>query len=447
MRQRKRMWRRFAFFDRTGIVRFLEREAGKGWVLEDISGVRWTFRRGEPKPAHVWVMGLPQDLYDPRPSPQLEELTELGAHTGWHLTVTTPWMQVFYNWQEDPLPMDTDLVAQVEGMHRGFGKTVLRGSWLWLLGLSVLLLMYLWHLGNHPIAFLSSTVYTYGLLLDGLLWVLVGSQLAGYNLWLRQARRKASQGEWADTHVWSVAYRAVGALVTGGVLMWLVGSLLSNHGASTLGAALGYAAACLAGLWGVTWLRDALRRRKAPRARTETATAVASFVLLVAVLAGAGALSDRLGWFSAGGADSWWSQYPGGMPLSVEQLRAEKNSSFDVLRLGEESLLVGRYQAFQIVRGNDPTQEGSSNLIYTVTLVKLPALYPLCRDEMLWADHTQVDPAPWLAQAAYHKPGEGLLDTYLLCYEDRLVEVSFGWKPTQTQKQMVGNQLGGEYNE
>lgn len=81
--------------------------------------------------------------------------------------------------------------------------------------------------------------------------------------------------------------------------------------------------------------------------------------------------------------------------------------------------------------------------MYTVTLVKLPILYDLCREEMLWADHEQVDPSPWLAQEAYRETDHGRLRTYLLCYQDCVVEITFGWEPTQEQTQLVGEIFGG----
>ena len=82
-------------------------------------------------------------------------------------------------------------------------------------------------------------------------------------------------------------------------------------------------------------------------------------------------------------------------------------------------------------------------MIYAVTLVKFPALYNLCREEMLWEDHQKIDPAPWLAREAYRKTDKSRLSTYLLCYEECVVEISFGWEPTQEQMNMVGEKLGG----
>ena len=126
MKTRKRTWKRLAFFDSGATIRYLEKQARKGWVLENVFGIWWTFRRVEPRTAHVWVTYLDQDAYEPQPSQQVEDLAELGEHTGWKLTVETPTMQVFYNWSAHPLPMETDPVAYVEGMHRALKQGALR---------------------------------------------------------------------------------------------------------------------------------------------------------------------------------------------------------------------------------------------------------------------------------------------------------------------------------
>lgn len=443
MKHRKRRWKNFAFFDRTGMVNFLEREAEKGWMLEDVSGMWWTFRRGEPSPAHVWVTYLPQDLYDPQPSRPLEDMSELGAHTGWKLMVTTSTIQVFYNWEADPLPMETDPITEVEGMHGMFRKTVLKGSWMWFVGLTVLLMMEVGYLWSSPIVALSSYLHTYLTLQYGILWVLLGTELGGYYLWLSTARRKAQQGVLAETRWWSALHGMLNGVVLVALLLWLGLSLWRNYSASFLWTLLLYAVSALVGVSGVAWMRDSFRRRSVPRERTKFVTSVASFVMVVAILAAAGGLATQMGWFPAGAGDSWWSQHPDGMPLTVEQLRGDVgNQEFYIRRNGEESLVLGYYQGWQI--GEDETAEELDTVMYTVTLVKLPALYNLCRDTMLWADHEAVDPTPWLAQEAYRETDHGRLRTYLLCYETCVVEIRFGWDPTEEQMQLVGETFGGD---
>lgn len=191
-------------------------------------------------------------------------------------------------------------------------------------------------------------------------------------------------------------------------------------------------------------MRDVLRRRKASWGTNELVTSALYFFLIMAYTSVITFGYMRLDWFSPTAADSWWSQFPDGLPLTVEQLRGDVgDQEFWVSRDGEESLVLGQYQGWQITEEETGPEEDMDTVMYTVTLVKLPILYDLCRDEMLWADHEQVDAAPWLAQEAYRKTDGVRLRTYLLCYQDCVVEIAFGWEPTQEQMQLVGETFGG----
>ena len=99
------------------------------------------------------------------------------------------------------------------------------------------------------------------------------------------------------------------------------------------------------------------------------------------------------------------------------------------------------------------------SLDYTVTEVKLPALYGRCRAQLLekeislnWRQvsfstkriATPCDAAPWGANEAWQVAWENEIpsDDYLLCYDRNLVEISFSWTPTDEQKALVGEKLG-----
>ena len=55
--------------------------------------------------------------------------------------------------------------------------------------------------------------------------------------------------------------------------------------------------------------------------------------------------------------------------------------------------------------------------------------------DFVFVDHFEpTDPAPWGAQEAYQLLGnDGLMDTYLVCWKDRIVEIHFYWTPTSQQ--------------
>lgn len=442
MKTRKRTCKRIAFFDSSETVRYLEKKAREGWVLENVFGIWWTFRRVEPRTAHVWVTYLNQDAYEPQPSQQVEDLAELGGHTGWKLTVETPTMQVFYNWSAHPLPMETDPVAHVEGMHRALKQGALR-NYRVCFGLAmVTLLVSVWNLMEMPLWTLSSRAEW--ILDDFLLFVAIGAELVPYELWYRRAKKLAAQGEWLDTRPWGKVVRWV---LVAYVVLWLTGIVVTLVLKPWANARLFVIVTGL--LFGigwclVLWMRDVLRRRKASWSANELVTSAVYFFLVMAYVSAMAFGFTRLNWFSPTAEDSWWSQFPDGLPLTVERLRGDVgDQDFLVSRNGEESLALGYYQGWQISEAETGPEEDMDTVMYTVTLVKLPILYDLCRDEMLWADHEQVDPSSWLAQEAYRKTNGVHLKTYLLCYQDCVVEITFGWEPTQEQMQLVGETFGG----
>ena len=97
------------------------------------------------------------------------------------------------------------------------------------------------------------------------------------------------------------------------------------------------------------------------------------------------------------------------------------------------------------------------DLSYTLTIIKVPALYDLCKESALnkrsdtgvedgfvLVDHYEkIDAAPWLAIEAYQRHwSESVLNEYLLCYEDRIIEIDFfNWEPTEEQMKIVAEKL------
>lgn len=114
-----------------------------------------------------------------------------------------------------------------------------------------------------------------------------------------------------------------------------------------------------------------------------------------------------------------------------------------------------RYEVYQHVNWQqDQAPLGLPGMEYTVTGVKLPFLYDMCkeaayRDQMKYAmdfgyTYVERDPSPWSANQVWEKTGpDGYSwDQFLLCYDDRIIEIDFDWSPTPAQMAIVGERLG-----
>lgn len=62
----------------------------------------------------------------------------------------------------------------------------------------------------------------------------------------------------------------------------------------------------------------------------------------------------------------------------------------------------------------------------------------------MFVDHFEpVDPALWGAEEAYQLHwSDSILDTYLVCWDNRIVEITFYWQPTQEQIETAAERLG-----
>lgn len=143
-------------------------------------------------------------------------------------------------------------------------------------------------------------------------------------------------------------------------------------------------------------------------------------------------------------------------PLSVADLMDINMDSYMTRSSGDESFLLGQYEIHQHVDWRqDQAPRGLPTMDYTVTEVKLPILYDMCREtifhgKMKYAEdfgyaYAESDPAPWGANRVWEKtdPDGHSWDQFLLCYDDRIIVIDFDWSPTPEQIAIVGEKLGG----
>lgn len=98
---------------------------------------------------------------------------------------------------------------------------------------------------------------------------------------------------------------------------------------------------------------------------------------------------------------------------------------------------------------------GPKDLAYTIADIKWPFLYDTIKQAMLkerqdevYDDHIfinhyePIDAAPWKALNAYQLHwSDSILNTYLICWEDRIVELKFYWEPTPEQIEIAAKKL------
>ena len=453
MKTKKRL-ETFTFYDHTGIEAHLTRMAQKGWLPEKIGRHIWTYRRIEPKALTFSVCYFAKaSEYDPEPSEEQETFYDFCAHTGWTLAASNAQLQVFYDEREDPVPIETDPALEVEAIHRTMKRII--PNQLIMLFLSVLnirsdtsLLV------EHPINMLSDPVMLFTLMLWTLMTLFFGMELGCYYIWRHRARKAAAQGNFLPTKGRPVFQKVILAMM--GVLSVCDMVCIIFTGGSQVPAWVAGFSVVLVLLMvlSVSGLRGLLKRKKvsADTNRVVTygvcfLTTFAMLVVLVVIL------------FSIDESDLQKMDADAGkLPLSLSDFMDVPSGKISQRRTHTRSALLGYLEAGQLLPP-DGTEGSPRGLDYDVVEVKLPALYDICRDEMLCRHDTRnnrnvsegekmwyepSDPAPWGAAEAYRwTDGDTPRDQFLLCYPDRIVEISFSnWEPAPAQMELVGERLG-----
>lgn len=460
MKNLKRRLEAFSFYDHTGIEKHLEDMASKGWMLTGINKLTWNYERIEPKKIHFAVTYYPKaSEFDPEPLEGQRIYWDYSERTGWKHICTSAQMQIFYSEVDDPVPMETDPVIEVDMIHKAAKRAYLKSYYLLLVIAVLQAALFVSRLLGDPIGLLSSSTQLATGFLWGLLLILCTVEVAGYHLWHRKAVRAADSGEFLETHGHGLLQKLV-LVAAVAALVYIVINLISagNKVQVTLYLLL------LAGSFGlvviVANIKELLKKKKASRNVNFTITLVVDIILAVAMAAG-----FTYGIFHAVGAGALDNAFnTEGLlhqvepPLVIEDLQDISFDGYVKANRQDESIFLGQRGLNQWPRFENGQHVQVPEMKYTVTVVKIPAVYDLCKNSILnkrkdkvqddgtvFIDHYEdIDAAPWLAEEAYQLHwSEGILYKYLLCYDDRLIEIEFDWEPTEEQMRIVSEKLTG----
>ena len=454
MKTKKRRLEYYSFYNHTGIEQHLAEMAKRGWLLESISNLYWTYRKIEPQDIHFCVTYYPRASdFDPGPSEEQQSFHDFCAHTGWHLASTWHQMQVFYNENESPIPLDTEPIMEVDTLHRACKKNFLPSYYL-LLALGLLMGGYfLTEIYFAPITLLSNS----SRMLSGFsyLCVLVISlvELCTYFSWHRKAKKAAQDGIFVDTPSTKRIQQTVVIVLLLAAAIWLINLFtLSNHMLAWIAIAMLLSMFII--IFAVNWIKHGLRKLKASRGLNRTLTLAACFLLPTIMISGItyAALS---GIFSNENQTVPFDDLA--IPLSISDFFDIDEDKYIKTNRNNETFLVGQRVVNMFGDWNVEGFHELPDLQYTITTVKVPSLYEWCakqiyrdQDEMnndIPEGHRNVykaiDATPWGAKAAYRLYQEEgwWLNSYLLFYEDTIIDIRFDWEPTFDDMSIVNQKL------
>lgn len=454
----------FSFYDRTGMERYLEKRARQGWLLEKMSGLGWTFRRIPLRPLTFTVSYYDQtSLYEPEPSERRQIFRDFCEHAGWRLAAASPWLQVFYNDQPDPVPIETDPKLELASIHRAGKKvlpayilTILLGFWL---GGS-----WVWQFLHDPLDLLVDPGWASVGLMFGGLFLYLTLDLIGYARWRRRATRAAERGEFLPTKGPHRLYYFLLFLAAAAFLYWLVTVTKSG----LRGFMLAYLAVIAALSALAAWMRCTLQRRRISaelnRAATLTVSIALSLILFSGLFGGL-FLALRNGWILVDedvhtSATYEWNgrtfvAYDDPLRLMVEDLTGKAADGYSRHREIEGSLLLRREEGEQ--RERYDAAADLPGLEYTRYTTRFSAIYALCLNEFLhdpddwnlpgtpseqWVQYRPTDAAVWGAQNAWQLfMGSEPINRYVLTWPGCLVQLRTDWPLDDDQKKTAGDAL------
>ena len=464
MKDRKRQLENLAFYDKVAIEDRAARMAEKGWLVEQPGPYFWKYRRIEPKRLAVNVVYFPKaSEFDPGPTEGQIQLEELCKRDGWILAACWGQMQIFYNEQEDPVPIETDPVIQAATVRAAMKKGMLPGQLL-LAGLSVMQLMMLgWQLWESPVHFLSRPGTAYMIPVWILVLCAVLCELLGYLAWTRRAEKEAENGRF-----YGIRGNRKLSLALALLALFLSGLILCQMSAGPWG--LAWLAVVLGGILAMTgaviYIREHMKKRGLSRKKNQLLTIGLAVVLstcfvmvLTALVFSVGITKRRrpVGTYDKGG---WEMEvYDDPIPLEMKDLRDTGCDQWSTAADRAETIFLAhtRYSQQPLT-----TDRFVPELRYEVTEVKAGFLYGFLKKRLLWerqdavtdqkvvmADYYEpVDPAPWKALDAYRVYWSGgYLNEYRVFYEDRILEIRFGWEPSKWQMAAAAEKLAGKAEE
>lgn len=441
MKDKKREFLPYSFYDYDAHTRHFAKMSERGWLVEGTSFATWVYRRVEPKKRSFAVSYFAKaSSFDPEPGEEQREFIDFCERTGWKLAATYAQMQVFYNENDNPIPIETDPALEVESIHKAAKRAYLPFFFL-LLVLAILNLVTALSMnviGKFPLTFLTNGTHLFGMAANLLLLLMSVVELTAYYLWLRRARRAARE---AGTLIPSAGHRKFQIAILVVTLLLLAAlpvSLLLYEGRLAAFIVL-FMLVLMAAMYLITWLvRKGMARRKMPSTVTMLATLGTATVLSVAVVA-------TVLLTAIGSMDGALREDADSLPLRFEDLYDGDNYKENIRRDGSPLLTC-----LTVLQFESP----GDSLNYTFYEVKLPflvdplrnlTLRDLEKDGTVDGEHyLKADPAPWHADRAFRLNWQGVpLDHWLLFYGDRIVFLNLGAEPTKAQMDTVALKLGG----
>lgn len=448
MSHTKRTLALFAFYDHLAIEKHLTKMAEQGWMLEKPGNFLWKFRKAAPKKLHFSVTYFPNaSEFDPGPTEEQQIFEDYCARDGWRRVCQWGAMQIFCNELEYPTPIETDVLSQVETVHRAMKKNVLLPHLLILTIYAFSTFTSVQRLQHDPADFLSNPSTLNLALMFVILLLTSLRSVWHYFHWYKKAREKA-EADGAFLPVRTQYFESILLLFSTFLLLGTLPGFSSRNLRLFLCGVVITTPVLLLMRPLTTWLKK--------KGVSKLVNLAISYVLILAVvLVCTGGLVLYLvqggTFFDPGVVDTYeWRGhtfriYNDPLPLNIEDLIEPEDVRWSKEAQINETFLVKKAEYRQ-----DPVisdAETAPDLKYSIIDFKVSWLYSFCKNAMvrntrdlpeLRDYYTPADSSAWEADEVYQAYfSTGFLHDYIVCWENRILNIRFDWEPTPEQIQTV----------
>ena len=456
MKNKKREYMLFSFYDRTGIEAHMEHMAMQGWMLEKITNFFWHYRKIEPKQIHFSVTYFPKaSAFDPEPSENQEIFRDFCAHSGWELAASSAQMEIYYNEAEDPVPIITDALIELETIHKSAKKTIIVSNIITLaLGILQEALILFRFFNNILDVNLQNT--NLFLSLCWLCVILVSSaELLNYYKWYKKAKTAAEiDGSFIETKSTKTLQKIVLFILLLGMCWWMFSlkSFLYVR-AALIGITYAFTVIFL-----INSLKSVLKKKKVPAQQNRMITMISSFVLSFGLLgivtfllikgAQNGMFEERTPYKTYDYLNRTYKIYHDELPLYLEDLIDIDYEDYSYEKEAAESILL---QKTEVVQSAPYYMQDMPEMSYSIIKIKASFLYDACFMELFqqydeWYEdrnYQEIDASPWNAKSAYQLCYDGQLEEkYLICYEDYFIELNlYGFELLPEHIEIISEKL------
>lgn len=422
----------------------LEQRAAEGWMLKKAGTFFWTYEETQPKQVHYSIVFFPKtNALEPEPSDSLVMMREFCEKTGWKLMAEIGQMQIFCNEAENPVPIETEAWIQVKNIHETMKTNIV-------LTYAILLVNSILQLGMQVMQFVMNPIDWLGMGFNfylSLCWIALGigcgTEIVHYYTWYKKAKRIAEEEEYLYLPKAIKEFRFA-YLIIAMVSLFLAVLALTDFTTTKYG---GFVVVWTAVLVGVPLGISRLLKKMKVSAKWNR--------IIIVIMAVVCALGMTVVLFTtvANDVDLIFKRGKE-MTLQVSDFREVDEESLSGSSRKTDSVFLSfeeGYQSERLEEGEDIRER--SKIDYTILVIKTPFLYDFCKGELIKKYDYLYEDDPFVGERGYRKvdmPQWGALEVYryydyegeeendyIVCYDDRMIQIDFGWDVTDEDIQRV----------